>query len=140
MSDPYYRVYDEKPTVVDVEYTIYTKNRKITAWYSLFGVNSGDGKGKFTMWCNNSNVPGEFECTEYGQDRNGKTWYKTILHLKAPLGEYDKILMLKVGGDAIHTKLFDGENYPSTKMNGKRYVVEGSFDSDTKTWSQGAPF
>ena len=48
--------------------------------------------------------------------------------------------MLKVGGDAIHTKLFDGENYPSTKMNGKRYVVEGSFDSDTKTWSQGAPF
>lgn len=140
LSDPYYRVYDEKPTVVDVEYTIYTKNRKITAWYSLFGVNSGDGKGKFTMWCNNSNVPGEFECTEYGQDRNGKTWYKTILHLKAPLGEYDKILMLKVGGDAIHTKLFDGENYPSTKMNGKRYVVEGSFDSDTKTWSQGAPF
>ena len=140
LSDPYYRVYDEKPTVVDVEYTIYTKNRKITAWYSLFGVNSGDGKGKFTMWCNNSNVPGEFECTEYGPDRNGKTWYKTILHLKAPLGEYDKILTVKVGGDAIHTKLFDGENYPSTKMNGKRYVVEGSFDSDTKTWSQGAPF
>ena len=25
LSDPYYRVYDEKPTVVDVEYTIYTK-------------------------------------------------------------------------------------------------------------------
>ena len=140
LSDPYYRVYDEKPTVVDVEYTIYTKNKKITAWYSQFGVNSGDGKGKFTMWCNSSNVPGEFECKEHGQDRNGKTWYKTILHLKAPLGEYDKILMLKVGGDAIHTKLFDGENYPSTKMNGKRYVVEGSFDSDTKTWSQGAPF
>lgn len=140
LSDPYYRVYDEKPTVVDVEYTIYTKDKKITAWYSLFGVNSGDGKGKFTMWCNSSNVPGEFECTEYGQDRNGKTWYKTILHLKAPLGEYDKILTVKVGGDAIHTKLFDGENYPSTKMNGKRYVVEGSFDSDTKTWSQGAPF
>ena len=140
LSDPYYRVYDEKPTVVDVEYTIYTKNKKITAWYSQFGVNTGDGLGKFTMWCNNSNVPGEFECKEYGQDRNGKTWYKTILHLKAPLGEYDKILKVKVGGDAIHTKLFDGENYPSTKMNGKRYVVEGSFDSDTKTWSQGAPF
>ena len=140
LSDPYYRVYDEKPTVVDVEYTIYTKNRKITAWYSLFGVNSGDGKGKFTMWCNNSNVPGEFECTEYGQDGNGKTWYKTILHLKAPLGEYDKILTVKVGGDDLQTTLFNGDNYPSTKMHGKRYVVEGSFDSDTKTWSQGAPF
>lgn len=140
LSDPYYRVYDEKPTVVDVEYTIYTKNRKITAWYSLFGVNSGDGKGKFTMWCNNSKVPGEFECTEYGQDGNGKTWYKTILHLKAPLGEYDKILTVKVGGDDLQTTLFNGDNYPSTKMNGKRYVVEGSFDTDTKTWRQGAPF
>ena len=140
LSDPYYRVYDEKPTVVDVEYTIYTKNKKITAWYSKFGVNNGAGDSKFTMWCNNNNVPNEFECKEYGQDSNGKTWYKTILHLKAPLGEYDKLLKLKVNGDEIHTTLFDGDNYPSTKMHGKRYVVEGSFDSDTKTWSKGAPF
>ena len=138
LSDPYYRVFDEKPTVVDVEYTIYTKNNEITAWYALFGVNTGDGKGKFTMWCNNSNVPGEFECKEYGKDKNGKTWYKTILHLKAPLGEYDKILKVKVGGN--ETTLFDGDNYPSTRMNGKRYVVEGSFDTDTKKWSKGAPF
>lgn len=138
LSDPYYRVYDEKPTVVDVEYTIYTKNKKITAWYSLFGVNNGAGDSKFTMWCNNY-VSGEFECNEYGK-KNGETWYKTILHLKAPLGEYDKILVLKVNGDEIHTTLFDGDNYPSTKMHGNRYVVEGSFDTDTKTWKKGAPF
>lgn len=138
LSDPYYRVYDEKPTVVDVEYTIYTKNKKITAWYSLFGVNNGAGDSKFTMWCNNY-VSGEFECNEYGK-KNGETWYKTILHLKAPLGEYDKILVLKVNGDEIHTTLFDGDNYPSTKMHGKRYVVEGSFDTVTKKWSKGAPF
>ena len=140
LSDPYYRVYDEKPTVVDVEYTIYTKNKEITAWYSLFGVNSGTGNSKFTMWCNNNNVPNEFECKEYGPDNNGNTWYKTILHLKAPLGEYDKILVLKVNGDEIHTTLFNGDNYPSTKMHGKRYVVEGSFDTVTKKWSKGAPF
>lgn len=140
LSDPYYRVYDEKPTVVDVEYTIYTKNKKITAWYSKFGVNNGAGDSKFTMWCNNNNVPNEFECKEYGQDSNGKTWYKTILHLKAPLGEYDKLLKLKVNGDEIHTTLFDGDNYPSIRMHGKRYVVEGSFDTDTKTWKKGAPF
>ena len=139
LSDPYYRVFDEKPIVVDVEYTIYTKNKKITAWYSQFGVNNGTGNSQFTMWCNNSNVPNEFECTEYGK-KNGKTWYKTILHLKAPLGEYDKILVLKVNGDEIHTTLFDGDNYPSTKMHGNRYVVEGSFDTDTKKWSKGAPF
>ena len=141
LSDPYYRVYDEKPTVVDVEYTIYTKNKKITAWYSLFGVNNGNGTSKFTMWCNNySTKSREFECSEYGHDGNGKTWYKTILHLKAPLGEYDKILVLKVNNGEINTTLFDGDNYPSTKMHGKRYVVEGSFDTDTKTWKKGAPF
>ncbi len=139
LSDPYYRVFDEKPIVVDVEYTIYTKNKKITAWYSQFGVNNGAGNSQFTMWCNNSNVHNEFECTEYGK-KNGKIWYKTILHLKAPLGEYDKILVLKVNGDEIHTTLFDGDNYPSTKMHGNRYVVEGSFDTDTKKWSKGAPF
>lgn len=141
LSDPYYRVYDKKPTVVDVEYTIYTKKKRITAWYCKYGVNNSEGTGKFSMWCNNSNVPNQFDCTECDKkDKDGNTWYKTRLHLKAPLGEYDKILKLKVNGDEIHTTLFDGDNYPSTKMHGKRYVVEGSFDSDTKTWSQGAPF
>ena len=141
LSDPYYRVFDEKPTVVDVEYTIYTKNKKITAWYCQYGVNPGGNDGKFTLWCNNySDKSGEFECSEYGQDSNGKTWYKTILHLKAPLGEYDKILVLKVNNGEINTTLFDGDNYPSTKMHGKRYVVEGSYDTDTKKWSKGAPF
>ena len=141
LSDPYYRVYDKKPTIVDVEYTIYTKNKSITAWYCKYGVNSRDGTGKFEMKSNNPNVENEFKCTECDKkDKDGNTWYKTILHLKAPLGEYDKILKLKVNGDEIHTELFGGENYPSTKKNGNRYVVEGSFDSDTKTWSQGAPF
>ncbi len=141
LSDPYYRVYDKKPTIVDVEYTIYTKNKRITAWYCKYGVNSQDGKGKFEMKSNNPNVEKEFKCTECDKkDKDGNTWYKTILHLKAPLGEYDKILKLKVNGDEIHTELFGGENYPSTKKNGNRYVVEGSFDTDTKKWSQGAPF
>ena len=141
LSDPYYRVYDKKPTVVDVEYTIYTKNKRITAWYCKYGVNSQDGTGKFEMKSNNPNVEKEFKCTECDKkDKDGNTWYKTILHLKAPLGEYDKILKLKVNGDEIHTELFGGENYPSTKKNGKRYVVEGSFDTGTKKWSKGAPF
>lgn len=141
LSDPYYRVYDEKPTIVDVEYTIYTKNKRITAWYCKYGVNSQDGTGKFEMKSDNPNVENEFKCTECDKkDKDGNTWYKTILHLKAPLGEYDKILKVKVNGDEIHTTLFDGDNYPSTKMHGKRYVVEGSFDTDTKTWKKGAPF
>ena len=142
LSDPYYRVYDEKPTVVDVEYTIYTKNNGICAWYALYGVNTGDGNGKFTMYCNSCNVPNEFECKEYGKDSDGKTWYKTILHLKAPLNEYDKILQLKISNTGLEPTLFDGDNYPSTKMtsDGKRYVVEGQYDPDTQTWKKGRPF
>lgn len=150
LADPYYRVYDEKPTVVDVEYTIYTKGRKINGWYCLYGVNSSDGKGKFTMWCNNSNVPNEFECEEYG-NKDGNTWYKTILHLKAPLGEYDKNLRVKLeglDGESNFPILFDGDNYPVSRtvtrtINGRncvRYVIEGSYDPDTDTWTQGAPF
>lgn len=149
LSDPYYRVYDKKPTIVDVEYTIYTKNKSITAWYCKYGVNSQDGKGKFEMKSGNPNVENEFKCTECDKkDKDGNTWYKTILHLKAPLGEYDKVLKLKVNGDEIHTELFDGDNYPvsgtvTRTINGRncvRYVIEGRFDPGTKTWSQGAPF
>lgn len=150
LSDPYYRVYDKKPTVVDVEYTIYTKGRKINGWYCLYGVNNSAGDGKFTMWCNNCNFSNEFEYIGSENDSNGKTWYKTILHLKAPLGEYDKNLRVKLAGldgESNFPILFDGDNYPvsgtvTRTINGRncvRYVIEGSYDPDTQTWKKGAP-
>lgn len=152
LSDPYYKVYDKKPTVVDVEYTIYTKGRKINAWYCKYGVNSSDGKGKFEMKSNNPNVENQFKCTECDKkDKDGNTWYKTILHLKAPLGEYDKNLRVKLeglDGEDNFPILFNGDNYPVSGtvtrtingLNCVRYVIEGRFDPGTKTWSQGAPF
>ena len=139
LSDPYYTVYDEKPTVVDVEYTIYTKRDGISGWYCQYGVNSSDGKGKFEMKSDNPNVDNQFKCGYYGE-KDGNTWYKTILHLKAPLNEYAKVLHVKISNTGYEPELFDGDNYPSTKKNGKRYVVEGSYDPDTDTWTQGAPF
>lgn len=149
LSDPYYRLYDEKPTVVDVEYTIYTKRDGISGWYCQYGVNSSDGKGKFEMKSNNPNVDNEFKCTKCGtQDKDGNTWYKTILHLKAPLNEYAKVLHVKISNTADEPELFDGDNYPvsgtvTRTINGRncvRYVIEGSYDPDTDTWKQGAPF
>ena len=149
-SDPYYRVYDEKPTVVDVEYTIYT-NSEITGWYVNYGVNSNSG-GHFTMKSDHPNVPNEFECKEYRKDKNGKQWYKTILHLKAPKGEYDKNLHLKIedGQGKVYDEplLFDGDSYPVTRTvtrtvkepsgerKCKRYVIEGWYDSGTWTWGR----
>lgn len=146
--NPYYRVYDEKPTVVDVEYTIYTKRDGISGWYVDYGVNSHDGTGKFKMKSDNPNVENEFKCTECPKkDKDGNTWYKTILHLKAPLGYYDKILHVKISNTNLEPELFDGDNYPASgtvkrTINGRnyvRYVVEGSYDTGTQTWKKGAP-
>ena len=147
--DPYYRVYDVKPTVVDVEYTIYTKRHEISGWYVDYGVANGGGSTKFKMKSDNPNVENEFKCTECSmKDKDGNTWYKTILHLKAPLNEYAKILHVKIHNTGREPELFDGDNYPVSRtvtrtINGRncvRYVIEGRFDPGTKTWSQGAPF
>ena len=142
-SDPYYRVYDEKPTVVDVEYTIYTKD-KISGWYVKYGVSDAGGTQKYEMKSDDPNVDNEFKC-EY-TDTSG--WYKTILHLKAPLGEYDKNLHLKINNHGEHPLLFGGDSYPVTgkvtrtinDRNYVRYVIEGSYDPATNTWKKGRPF
>ena len=147
--DPYYRVYDVKPTVVDVEYTIYTKRHEISGWYVEYGVANGGGSTKFKMKSDNPNVENEFKCTECSmKDKDGNTWYKTILHLKAPLNEYAKILHVKIRDTGREPELFDGDNYPvsgtvTRTINGRncvRYVIEGSYDPDKDTWTQGAPF
>lgn len=146
-SDPYYRVYDKKPTVVDVEYTIYTKY-EITGWYVNYGVKNSDGSQQFTMKSDNPNVENEFKCYAPNTTGNdGNRWYKTILHLKAPLGEYDKNLHLKLtNGD--EPLLFDGDSYsvtgtvtrtvkgPNGNRNCKRYVIEGWYDG---TWHMVCP-
>lgn len=145
--DPYYRVYDVKPTVVDVEYTIYTKRHEISGWYVDYGVANGGGSTKFKMKSDNPNVKNEFQCDYYGE-KDGNTWYKTILHLKAPLNEYAKILHVKIRNTGREPELFDGDNYPvsgtvTRTINGRncvRYVIEGSYDPDADTWTQGAPF
>lgn len=145
--DPYYRVYDVKPTVVDVEYTIYTKRHGISGWYVEYGVANGGGSTKFKMKSDTPNVENEFQCTECGM-KDGNTWYKTILHLKAPLNEYAKILHVKIHNTGREPELFDGDNYPVSRtvtrtINGRncvRYVIEGSYDPDKDTWTQGAPF
>ena len=154
-SDPYYKVFDEKPTIVDVEYTIYTKYDKISGWFVNYGVKNGGGTEQFEMKSDNPNVVNEFTCVYYGDDpRDNKAWYKTILHLKAPLGEYDKNLYVNIknSSGSVYDKplLFDGDSYPVTgkvtrTINGReyvRYVIEGSYDpgSGAKTWKKGRPF
>ena len=154
-SDPYYKVFDEKPTIVDVEYTIYTKYDKISGWFVNYGVKNEGGTEQFEMKSDNPNVVNEFTCVYYGDDpSDNKAWYKTILHLKAPLGEYDKNLHVNIknSSGSVYDKplLFDGDSYPVTgrvkrTINGcecVRYVIEGSYDpsSGAKFWKKGRPF
>ena len=153
-SDPYYKVFDEKPTIVDVEYTIYTKYDKISGWFVNYGVKNGGGTEQFEMKSDNPNVVNEFTCVYYGDDpSDNKAWYKTILHLKAPLGEYDKNLHVNIknSSGSVYDKplLFDGDSYPVTgtvkrTINGRecvRYVIEGLYDpsSGAKFWKKGRP-
>lgn len=48
-TDPFYRVYDDKPEVVDVDYTIYHKDTGVSEWYNTYGI-SGDNGSKFKIY------------------------------------------------------------------------------------------
>lgn len=50
-TDPLYRVYDDKPEVVDVDYTIYHKDTGVSEWYNTYGI-SGDNGSKFKIYGN----------------------------------------------------------------------------------------
>ena len=146
-AEPIYRVYDDKPVVVDVDYTIYTK-KKITGWFHLYGVNdplnnSNEPIIQFKAYYNSSNHSANkhFCSTDIGGG-----WWKTVIRFKAARGEYDKAIRLKFEGygdeDSNHQPvLFGGENFKSTGRNGNAVVVEGWTDSDqaSATWHPGKP-
>lgn len=152
-SYPYYHVYDDKPTIVDVEYWVYTKYDRIQDWYVNYGVSNSTGTSKFSLYnTKNESVENQFKSELY-RTVNMDKWYKTIIHLKAPLGEYEKSIHLNIvnGQNNVYDSpmLFDGENYPVTQkvtrnINGKtsvRYVIEGTYYPGTgeKYWKKGAP-
>ena len=146
-AEPIYRVYDDKPVVVDVDYTIYTK-KKITGWVHIYGVNDPLNRSnlpilQFTAYYNSSNHSNNkhFSSTDMGGG-----WWKTVIRFKAPSGEYDKAIRLKFDGyddeDRAHQPvLFGGDNFKSTGRNGNAVVVEGWTDSDltSATWHRGKP-
>lgn len=121
-SDPYYRVYDSKPEVIDVAYTIYTKER-VTGWYKLYGQNRFDSTnpGQFTIY-RNAYSPGIFTC-DYTSG-----WYKTVIVLKGVRGECEKGITLNLS-DGEKIIMFDGNNYERSNHNG---YYDGS-------WHQGKP-
>lgn len=123
---PYYRVYDDKPTIINVDYVIYTKD-DITRWYIDFGKKDSNLK-KYTLECK----PDQFK--EKSEDV-GNGWKRTVLQFKAPKGEYEKAIEVSIGNNNYHT-LFGGDSYECKYDTTNGYQIFGYYDG---SWHEGKP-
>lgn len=125
---PYYRVYDDKPTIINVDYVIYTKSN-ITQWKINFGKKNNSFES-YTLECNSDKFKQKSEDVEDG-------WKRTILSFKAPKGEYEKAIMVSISGNNDQM-LFGGDSYPCTyDAVNKQYQIFGYYDGSC--WHEGKP-
>ena len=129
---PYYRVYDDKPTIINVDYVIYTK-REIKKWKIEFGckgVKDNKLQGKYILIGNSDKFK------EHHTDV-GNGWYRTKLSFKAPKGEYEKAIKICFDDSSEGTMLFGGDSYPCTyDAANKQYQIFGYYDG---SWHEGKP-
>lgn len=124
-TDPYYRIFDEKPIVKDINYVVYTK-KKVLGWAFKFGVatdsptSSGDNK-QYEHWDNtwDGHSANSFTSVQVGD------WWKTTITLKAVDGYHEKGIVLQFEKDAYEEKytLFGGRSYE--KHNDTGYYDNG---------------
>lgn len=126
-SDPTWNIYDDMPTIENINFTIYTKFQTY-GWFNVYGVANGK---------NNDNNNTERESfTIY--DTAGKSWscenlnngwYKTVITLKAVKGDHEKAIRIKKdNGESV--LLFNGNSY-------EKYDDTGYYDG---SWHAGKPF
>lgn len=124
---PYYRVYDDKPTIINVDYVIYTKS-DITKWKIDFG-KKNRSFDSYTLECKSDKFKQKSEDV-------GNGWKRTILSFKAPKGEYEKAIMVSISGNNDQM-LFGGDSYPCTyNAATKQYQIFGYYDG---SWHEGKP-
>lgn len=124
---PYYRVYDDKPTIINVDYVIYTKS-DITKWKIDFGKKNNKFES-YTLECNSDKFKQKSEDV-------GNGWKRTILSFKAPKGKYEKAIMVSISGNNDQM-LFGGDSYPCTyNAATKQYQIFGYYDG---SWHEGKP-
>lgn len=124
---PYYRVYDDKPTIINVNYVIYTKN-EIKKWKIRFG-KSSSSKESYTLKCD----PDHFKESNVKEG----DWYRTILSFKAPKGEYEKAIKICFDDSSEGTMLFNGDSYKCTYDSTYGYQIFGYYDGSS--WHEGKP-
>lgn len=130
-TDPYYRIFDEKPIVKDINYVVYTKN-KVLGWAFRFGVatdnpTSSGSNSQYTHWDNtwDGHSAKSFKSEQVGD------WWKTTIKLKAVDGYHEKgiVLQFKDTYDEKYT-LFGGRSY-------EKYNDTGYYDNNS--WHPGIP-
>lgn len=131
-TDPYYRIFDEKPIVKDINYVVYTKY-KVLGWAFKFGVatdnpTSSESNDQYVHWDNtwDGHSAKSFKSEQVGG------WWKTTIRLKAVDGYHEKGIVLQFEKDVYDEKytLFGGRSY-------EKYNDTGYYDNDR--WHPGKP-
>lgn len=132
-TDPYYRIFDEKPIVKDINYVVYTKN-KVLGWAFRFGVatdnpTSSGTNDQYTHW---DNTWDGHSANSFSSESVSGGWWKTTIRLKAVDGYHEKGIVLQFKKDAYDEKytLFGGRSY-------EKYNDTGYYDNDS--WHPGKP-
>ena len=131
-TDPYYRIFDEKPIVKDINYVVYTKD-KVLGWEFRFGVatdnpTSSGTNDQYKHWDNtwDGHSANSFKSEQVGD------WWKTTIRLKAVDGYHEKGIVLQFKKDTYEEKytLFGGRSY-------EKYNDTGYYDNNS--WHPGIP-
>ena len=127
-SDPTWNIYDDMPTIENIDFTIYTKFQTY-GWFNVYGAANGKNG-------NNDNTERE-SFTIY--DKEGKSWkctnlnnswFKTVITLKTVKGDHEKAIRIKkADNDEQGVLLFNGNSY-------EKYHDTGYYDG---SWHAGKP-
>lgn len=130
-SDPTWHIYDEMPTIENINFTIYTKFQTY-GWFKVYGVaqlkpGSTTEREQFTIYHKNGKK-------EWWSCTYDKGWYKTVITLKAVKGDHEKDIRI-MKADQISEEnsilLFNGNSY-------EKYDDTGYYDGSS--WHAGKPF
>lgn len=121
-SDPTWHIYDNMPTIENINFTIYTQFQTY-GWFKDYGIaqfkNNSTEREQFTIFDKNKE---SWTCTNLN---NG--WYKTVITLKAVKGDHEKDIRIMTANEISDEKsilLFNGNSY-------EKYNDTGYYDGSS---------